>query len=173
MKRNALRILALLLCLMLPLTACAQAATGTEEVPNVTELLAKYTTLDLNPYLGKTVLISFFTEWCMYCMQELPDLRDINDLYDPEHFQIVLVPVWDGEDETNTQSVKDRFGMHHMTFFEDSDRMVASIVGVPGFPAMLIVNPDGTLAAGQSGRLPQDILTSFLDEMGVERAAAE
>jgi len=175
MKRNHLRLLALLLCILLPLSACAQteAEPETEALPNVVELLNEYTTLDLTPYLGKTMLVNFFTEWCGYCMMEMPDFREANDLYDPESFQMVLVHVWDGEDESNTESVKERFDMHHMTFFEDTDRMVASIVGVPGYPATLILNPDGTLAAGQSGMITLEALTAFLDEMGVERVAAE
>ena len=178
MKRNHLRMLALLLCILLPLSACAETAapeaeTQTDATPNLTELLAEYTTLDLTPYLGKTVIVNFFTEWCTYCMQEMPDFRKINDLYDPEQFQMVLVHVWDGEDESNTQSVKDRFDMHHMTFFEDEDRAVASLVGVPGYPATLIADGEGNVIAGQSGMLTYDVLTAFLDELGVERVAAE
>ena len=174
MKRSALRLTALLLCLLLPLSACAQTAQPeAEAAPNVTEILKEYTSLDISEHLGKTVLINFFTEWCGYCMKEMPDMKEVNDLYDPESFQMILVHVWDGEDESNTESVKERFGMHHMTFWEDTDRMVASVVGVPGFPATLIVAPDGTLAAGQSGMLTYDVLTQFLDGMGVERKAAE
>ncbi len=174
MKRNHLRILALLLCIILPLSACAETAEPeTETNPNLTELLNKYTTLDLSPYQGKTVIVNFFTEWCGYCMQEMPDFRKVNDLYNPEQFQMVLVHVWDGEDESNTQSVKDRFDMHHMTFFEDEDRMVASLVGVPGYPATLIVDGEGNVIAGQSGMLTYDVLTAFLDEVGVERVAEE
>lgn len=174
MKQNHLRLLALLLCLLLPLSACAEtAAPEAEAAPNVVEILSEYTTLDLTEHLGKTVLINFFTEWCTYCMKEMPDMKEVNDLYDPESFQMILVHVWDGEDETNTENVKERFGMQHMTFWEDTDRMVASVVGVPGYPATLILKPDGTLAAGQSGMLTYDTLTAFLDEMGVERVAAE
>ena len=174
MKKNHLRLLALLMCMLLPLSACAEtAAPETETKPNVVDVLNEYTTLDLSEHLGKTVLINFFTEWCTYCMQEMPDMKEVNDLYDPESFQMILVHVWDGEDESNTESVKERFGMQHMTFFEDEDRMVAGVVGVPGYPATLIVNPDGTLAAGQSGMLTFDVLTQFLDGMGVERKAAE
>ena len=174
MKQNHLRLLALLLCLLLPLSACAEtAAPEAEAAPNVVEILNEYTTLDLTEHLGKTVLINFFTEWCTYCMKEMPDMMEVNDLYDPESFQMILVHVWDGEDETNTENVKERFGMQHMTFWEDTDRMVAGVVGVPGYPATLILNPDGTLAAGQSGMLTYETLTAFLDEMGVERVAAE
>ena len=174
MKHNRLRLLALLMCLLLPLSACAQSAEPeTAEIPNVTNILREYTTLDLSGHLGKTVLINFFTEWCTYCMKEMPDMKAVNDLYAPESFQMILVHVWDGEDESNTQSVKDRFDMHHMTFFEDTDRMVASVVGVPGYPATLIVDAEGNLAAGQSGMLTYDVLTEFLDGMGVERKANE
>ena len=174
MTRNHLRLLALLLCLLLPFTACAGTAQPeTEATPNVVDILNESTTLDLSEHLGKTVLLNFFTEWCAYCMKEMPDLKLVNDLYDPENFQMILVHVWDGEDESNTENVKERFGMQHMTFFEDEDRMVASVVGVPGYPATLILNPDGTLAAGQSGMLTYDVLTQFLDDMGVERKAAE
>ena len=174
MKHRFLRLLSLLMCLLLPLTACAQSAeTETVEAPNVTEILREYTTLDLSEHLGKTVLINFFTEWCAYCMKEMPDMKEVNDLYDPESFQMILVHVWDGEDESNTESVKERFDMHHMTFFEDTDRMVASVVGVPGYPATLIVDAEGKLAAGQSGMLTFDVLTQFLDSMGVERKSAE
>ena len=174
MKRNHLRLTALLLCMLLPLSACAEtAAPQTESTPNVVDVLNEYTTLDLSEHLGKTVLINFFTEWCTYCMKEMPDMKEVNDLYDPESFQMILVHVWDGEDESNTESVKERFGMYHMTFFEDTDRVVASVVGVPGYPATLILNPDGSLAAGQSGMLTYDVLTQFLDGMGVGRNAAE
>ena len=165
MKKRMLCLLALALCLMLPLSAMAEE----ETVPTVTGILKEYTALDLEPYLGKTVLINFFTEWCYYCMQEMPDLKAVNDLYDPDSFQMVLVHVWDGEDETSTENVKEKFGMEHMTFFEDTDRMVASVVGLQGYPATLVVGPDGMLSAGQAGMVTLDMLTSHLDAMGVKR----
>ena len=161
------RFLALVLCLMMVMSlASVQAETA---VPNVTDLLFKYTTLDLNPYKGKTVLLNFFTEWCFYCMQEMPDLERVNDMYDPEQFQMVLVHVWDGEDETATETVKARFGMEDMVFFEDTDRMVASAVGLMGYPATILVNPDGTLAYAVNSMVTEEWLTTALDEMQVGR----
>ena len=161
------RFFALVLCLML-LTGIAGAQAQTV-VPNVTDLLFKYTELDLNPYKGKTVLLNFFTEWCYYCMQEMPDLERVNDMYDPEQFQMVLVHVWDGEDETATENVKQKFGMEDMVFFEDTDRMVASAVGLMGYPATILVNPDGTLAYAVNSMVTEEWLTTALDEMQVSR----
>ena len=165
MKR---RIFALLLCFTLVLGLTGASAEAV--VPNVTDLLFKYTTLDLNPYKGKTVLLNFFTEWCYYCMQEMPDLRTVNGLYDPEQFQMVLVHVWDGEDETSTENVKAKFGMEDMVFFEDTDRMVASVAGLRGYPATIIAEPDGTLAFAVNSMVTLDMLTEVLDGMGVPRA---
>ena len=162
------RILALLLCFTLALGLTG--ASAEEVVPNVTDLLFKYTTLDLNPYKGKTVLLNFFTEWCYYCMQEMPDLKEVNGMYDPEKFQTVLVHVWDGEDETSTENVKTKFGMEDMVFFEDTDRMVASVVGLMGYPATIIVNPDGTLATAVNSMVTEEWLTTVLDDLNVPRA---
>ena len=168
MKKLFSRSLALLLCLaalMVPFGVFAEEA----ENPNATELLKTYTKLDLTPYLGKTVLVNFFTEWCTYCMQEMPDLKKVNDMYDPEQFQMVLVHVWDGEDETATETVKARFGMEDMVFFEDTDRMVASVVGLMGYPATIIVEPDGELAYAVNSMVTEEWLTTALDEMDVKR----
>ena len=161
------RLLALVLCLML-MTGLTGAYAQTV-TPNVTDLLFKYTDLDLNPYKGKTVLLNFFTEWCYYCMQEMPDLKKVNDMYDPEQFQMVLVHVWDGEDETATETVKARFGMEDLVFFEDTDRMVASVVGLMGYPATIIVEPDGELAYAVNSMVTEEWLTTALDEMDVKR----
>ena len=68
MKTFFSRSLALMLCLaalMMPFGAFAEETAD----PNATEILKTYTKLDLSPYLGKTVLVNFFTEWCTYCMQ--------------------------------------------------------------------------------------------------------
>ena len=145
MNKSSIRKLAGLLVLTVLLAAAPLAPA--EEAPNVTELMNSYTELDLSPYLGKTVFINFFTEWCYYCMQEMPDIKALYDTYSEDELAIVLVHVWDGENADNTASVKGKYGMEDMTFFEDEDMMVASLVGLQGYPASLFLNPDGTLEA--------------------------
>ena len=161
------RIFSLLLCLMM---LFAFSASAQEVRPNVTDLMFTYTDLDLNPYKGKTVLLNFFTEWCYYCMKEMPDLKAVHDLYDEDKFEVVLVHVWDGEDETNTHNVQEKYGMQDMVFFEDTDRMVANVAGLRGYPATIIAEPDGTLAFAVNSMVTLDALTEVLDGMGVPRA---
>lgn len=164
------RLLAMISALALLVSgALAQEAA----VPNVTELMRQYTSLDLTPYLGKTVYINFFTEWCYYCMQEMPDIKRMYDAYDENELQIVLVHVWDGEDESSTENVKAAYGMEDMTFFEDQDFAAASLVGLQGYPASLFLNPDGTIALGANYMLSWEQMSAQLDEMGVSRKADE
>ena len=78
--------------------------------------------------------------------------------------------MWDGEDESNTQSVKERFGMQDMVFFEDTDSMVAYVTGLQGYPATIIVSPEGDLLFGANSMMDEEMLTALLDTFGVPRA---
>lgn len=172
MKSFWKRFCTLLMCLMLlafPLVSSAEE----EEKISLTELYQTYTTLDLTPYLGKTVLINFFTEWCAYCMQEMPDIKKVSELYDEEHFQVILVHPWQNEDDSNTESVKARFGMEDMVFFEDKDNLVTSLIGVPGFPTSLFLDEEGCMVGAAPFMLTLEQLTMQLDAMGVPRKAAD
>lgn len=170
MKQMLKRTLALALCL---LALVLPAAAEQTELPNVTEILNTYSTLDMTPYLGKVVLVNFFTEWCQYCMQEMPDIRRLTDLYEEDSLHIVLVHPWDGEDASNTESVKERFDLHDVTFFEDENGLVTQLVGVPGYPTSLFVNPDGILQAGAAYMLTLEQMTAQLDAMGAVRKAVD
>lgn len=161
--------LCLMLCALVLLTPGALA----QSAPNVTALMRQHTSLDLTPYLGKTVYLNFFTEWCYYCMQEMPDIQRMHETYDEEELEIVLVHVWDGEDESNTENVRETYGLEDVTFFEDQDFAVASMVGLQGYPASLFLNPDGTLASGANYLLTWEQMSAQLDEMGVARKADE
>ena len=170
MKQFFSRSLALMLCLaalMIPFGAFAEEAAN----PNATELFKTYTKLDLTPYLGKTVLVNFFTEWCAYCMQEMPDLKAASEMYDPDTFQLVFVHPWDGEDASNTESVKAKYGMEDMVFVEDEDGSIASLVGLPGYPTSLFIDAEGTLVGAAPFMLTLDQLTYQLDQMGAQRKA--
>ena len=151
------RLTVLALCVMMLALPVFSMAEETAK-PNVTDILKTYSELDLSPYQGKVVLVNFFTEWYQY---------------EEDSLQIVLVHPWAGEDAANTENVKERFDMHDMTFFEDEDGLVSTIVGVPGYPTSLFVNPDGTLEAGAAYMLTLEQMTAQLDAMGAVRKAVE
>ncbi|MEG0270336.1 MAG: TlpA disulfide reductase family protein [Clostridia bacterium] len=166
LRRFFLCLCCLLLALM-PLTAMAAA----QEPVDVIDLLQKNTKLDLTPYKGKTIFLNFFTQWCGYCMKEMPDIKAAYDAYSEDDLQIILVHVWDGEDERNTADVRKTFGMEDMTFFEDEDGSLADYVGLSGYPASLFISKDGTLSANFNYMLTKEMLEEQLSTMDVSKKA--
>ncbi|MFH1513706.1 MAG: redoxin domain-containing protein [Bacillota bacterium] len=127
------------------------------------------TGLDLSQYAGQAVLINFFTEWCPYCMEEMPDIKQVFDTYDPNSLEIILVHPWDGEDASNTASVVSRFGLEGVTTIEDEDFALTTLVGVPGYPTSIFVDPDGYLYHAVASKIDFSMITSIFDDMGIPR----
>jgi thiol-disulfide isomerase/thioredoxin len=126
--------------------------------------------LDLTPYKGKAIFLNFFTEWCPYCMQEMPAIKTIFNTYSQEELQIILVHVWDGEDERNTESIRQTYGLQDMTFFEDQDMGLARLVGLPGYPTSIFIDKDGYLEAGIPSALSLEQMAQAMESMGVSKA---
>ena len=149
--------------------ANAEDSENEEEVPIY---LADYyagTKLDLEQYLGKAVIINYFTEWCPYCMEEMPDFKKIMDTYDSESFVVLLVHPWDGEDETNSASVVERFGLDAATVIEDEDFAMTTAIGVPGYPTTLIVDASGYISFAVASRIDFETISNVLDALGVAK----
>ena len=159
------KLLSLTLCLLM---LCAATIAHAEEPVNARDVITEYTALDLTVYEGKAIYINFLTEWCPYCMLELPDIKTLYETYDPDDLAIVLVHVWDGEDETNTQSIIEEYGLEEMTFYEDMDRSLAAFVGLQGYPASLFIDKDGVLNGAYNYYLSYEQMQAEMEAMGVD-----
>ena len=163
-------LLLVLICMMTPALASASAGTPS---PELLHLISENSKLDLTPYTGKAIFLNFFTEWCGNCMVEMPDIRQTFDNYSEDELQIILVHAWSGEDETNSESVRKRFGMEAMTFFEDDDMGLSQGLGVQGYyPVSIFINKEGFLHTLKIGTLSLENMESLMDEMGVARKPA-
>lgn len=170
MRKSTKRILSVFFALLLlPVTAFA---TDTSEDTSDPVYVLDYfegSALDVSQYEGKALFLNFFTEWCPYCMAEMPDIKEIYDLYDPDSLEIILIHPWDGEDASNTASVVETYGLEGVTTIEDEDFTLTGIVGVPGYPTTVIIDPEGYLYYAVASKLDYDTLTSVFDAMGIPR----
>ncbi len=175
MRLSWKRILSVLfaVALLLPLTAFAEdASASTAEDTSEPLYVLDYfegSALDVSLYEGKALFLNFFTEWCPYCMAEMPDIKEIYDLYDPNSLEMILVHPWDGEDASNTASVVATYGLEGITTIEDETFELTTLVGVPGYPTSIIIDPDGYLYYAVASKLDYDTLTSIFDSMGIPR----
>ena len=170
MKRSAAVFFCVMMILGL-LTGAAPAA-GEEEKQTLVDVISEYTSMDLGPYEGKALFITFFTEWCPYCMQEMEHIKKIYDTYDREELALLLVHVWDREDASNTESVKQRFGMQDFTFFEDERMELIRVLRVPGYPFSFFINKEGALVNVASA-MSYEEMAAAVESMGVTKASAE
>ena len=175
MKHIRSQRLALTLALILAFAAICPAGFAAEtpvEELNFMDAVSEYTRLDLRPYRGKAVFLNFFTEWCPYCMIEMPDIKTIFDTYSSDDLQIVLVHVWDGEDATHSESIRKRFGLEDMTFFEDEDKALTYGLQLQGYPASIFLDQNGDVFSYQPGMLTLEQMTDIVDRLGVGKAGS-
>lgn len=166
-RKTLALLLALTLCwsLVLPAHAAEEPLYMLDKFPN--------TKLNLQQYQGKAIFMNFFTEWCPYCMQEMPDIKRVFEEYDQDELQILLMHVWDGEDERNTQSIQQTYGLEEMTFFEDEGALITQMLGVPGYPTSIFIDREGNFHKGIPTMMTYETITEALAEMGLSPAEPE
>jgi len=128
------------------------------------------TPLDLKQYWGKAYLLFFFTEASEECARQLPEVKRIFETYSSDALQVILIHEWVGENDTNTQNVIEKFGLHEMTFFEDRDQSVLKKVYPRGVPVMFFMDAGGFLHDAVSWYIPYEIIAEVVDAMGVPLA---
>lgn len=160
MKRSALCIV---LCLLLALLPTASLAEG--DASYVFDAFDG-TALELTPYEGKAIYISYFTSWCGYCMQEMPYIAQAFRDYSPDELQIILVHAWSGEDDSVTADVVSRYGLEGILILEDQDMALSAIVGLQGFPTNILIDKQGYLYQ-YTYALGEGELAGYLDALGV------
>ena len=163
--KGGIRIKRILCCLLALALLALTPASLAEEPIAAASLITENTGLDLTPYEGKAIYLNFFTGWCYYCMQEMPDIKTLYETYDPDELAIVLVHVWDGEDESESDRVRAEFGLEELTFYEDEDRSLASYVGLQGYPASMFIDSEGLLRGGYNYYLSLEQMTAGLVAM--------
>lgn len=161
-----------ILCLALSAVLLAAVPTALAQQESQKINLIEYfqgSDLDLSAYKGKALFLNFFTEWCPYCMQEMDSIKKVFETYSQDELQIVLVHSWSGEDATNTERVKERFGLEEMTFFEDETMSVTDLVGLQGFPTSIFADKDGFVTQ-VTYALEYEQMAKIVEEMGVAKA---
>ncbi|TMB28463.1 MAG: redoxin domain-containing protein [Deltaproteobacteria bacterium] len=102
---------------------------------------------------GHVVILDFWTYCCVNCMHVLPILRDLEERHanDP----VVVIGVhsakFDAEkDAQRIEAAMQRYGVSHPVAV-DSDMRIWSEYAVRSWPTLVIIRPDGTLAAVAPG----------------------
>jgi len=112
---------------------------------------------------GRIVILDFWTEGCINCIQILPTLKRIEEQFPTE---VVVIGVHSPKfaNEKNAASVKDaiqRYGIRH-PIIHDPAMTVWRAYGIQAWPTLVVVGSDGEPAGAISGEPDPDKLLAAI-----------
>ncbi|MGQ9747193.1 MAG: TlpA family protein disulfide reductase [Candidatus Caldatribacteriaceae bacterium] len=132
------------------------------EEKNFTLPLLQGGSLTLSDYLGKPVLLSFFTPTCSHCIREAPLLEAAYQRYKDTHELVVIGVGYIGEGgEEYMQHFVRNAGITHPVVIDTSQTKIYALYGVSGVPHNFFFNRCGDIVQ-EAGELTESILEKYL-----------
>jgi thiol-disulfide isomerase/thioredoxin/sugar lactone lactonase YvrE len=116
---------------------------------------------------GQIVILDFWTYCCINCMHVLPILRDLEERHREDPLVVIGVhsAKFDAEkDAQHIQQAMRRYGVGHAVAV-DSEMRLWSQYAVRSWPTLVVIRPDGTLAAVAPGEPDPQVLEAFVQEL--------
>lgn len=110
---------------------------------------------------GVPVVLTFFASWCGPCYSELPTVAQVADQLRASHTPVVFLGV-DGNDlDSSGLAFARRAGV---TFAVGADHAsaIAPRFGIPGYPATVFIDGDGTVAHVVRGPVTASVLRTWV-----------
>jgi thiol-disulfide isomerase/thioredoxin/sugar lactone lactonase YvrE len=120
--------------------------------------------LSLREMRGSVVILDFWTYCCINCMHVLPTLRAIEERHRNE--PVVVIGVHSGKFDAEREPLRiteavQRYDVRHPVVVDD-DMDIWSRYGVRSWPTLVIIRPDGTIAAIAPGEPELEVLDAFI-----------
>ena len=101
--------------------------------------------ISLNDYKGKYLLIDFWTVWCGPCIQELPNLKATYDKLDKSKIEILGIVCESPSDAV--EKMIDKYSITWPQIVSDDMNKIKINYGIIGYPTTLLINPEGIIIA--------------------------
>ena len=108
-------------------------------------------TVSLNDFKGKTVVLNLWATWCAPCVTEMPDLNTLQKRLKDKGVEIITVSM--DRSIEKAQAFYKKTGIDALPLYWDSTRSLGFDLGFNGLPATIIVNTNGQEVARVSGPL--------------------
>ncbi|HET7785355.1 MAG TPA: thioredoxin-like domain-containing protein [Myxococcales bacterium] len=120
--------------------------------------------LSIRDLRGQVVVLDFWTYCCINCMHVLPVLRDLEERHAADPLVVIGVhsAKFDAEkDDPHILAAMRRYGVSHPVAV-DSEMRIWSAYAVRSWPTLVVIRPDGTLAAVAPGEPDPAVLEAFV-----------
>jgi len=119
-------------------------------------------TLRLDDFLGKPLVLSFWTTWCPYCLRQTPIMVDAEHRYAVDGIQFAGVNVQESRDTVTPYLMQHGIGYPILL---DQDGAVAGLYAVSGYPTTYFLAADGRIVARHIGALSVEQLTGYAEQL--------
>jgi thiol-disulfide isomerase/thioredoxin len=122
---------------------------------------------------GRVVILDFWTEGCINCIQIIPTLRRVEDKY-PDKVVVIGVHSPKFANEKNAHSVKDairRYELRH-PIIHDPDMTIWRAYGVQAWPTLVVIGADGKIAGSIPGEPDPDRFVAAIDKLVADSSKA-
>lgn len=122
----------------------------------------------IDPGDGRAKIVAFVAHWCPHCQREVPLIQgwvDAGNL--PEDVDLYAVSTDVRSDQNNypPSAWLEREGWTGDVLLDDPDKTAASGWGLSGYPFLVFLDADGTVAYRASGGVPEAQLTQIVDAL--------
>ncbi|HHH39016.1 MAG TPA: TlpA family protein disulfide reductase [Sedimenticola sp.] len=155
MKRRTACLLPLLLALLLPLMALAEAVDFT--LPDV-----EGTQRRLSEFRGKWVLVNYWATWCPPCLEELPELEVFHNNHKDRDAVVLGVNMERIGSERLRAFVEEQFLSFPVLHTAPAPR--TPLGPVPALPTSYLISPRGEVVARQVGPVTAEMIEKFIAE---------
>lgn len=142
------------------------------EFPANAEWVNTGTPLTMEDLRGRYVLLDFWTYGCINCYHMVPNLNELHARYEGG---LVVVGVhsakFSHESETeNIQQAVQRYDIRYPVL-NDAEMVLWQAYMVPGWPTILLFDPDGNVVGGHVGEWQLEMITTLMDQLLAGEAA--
>ncbi|MBQ4062032.1 MAG: TlpA family protein disulfide reductase [Christensenellaceae bacterium] len=124
--------------------------------------------VQFSEFLGKPVVLNFWTSWCGFCRVEMPDFEQAY-LERKDEIEFVMLNAPDGTRETVeiAKAFLEEKGYTFPVYFDTEFEAVIKY-GVRGYPITFFIDEEGYIFAYKNGMVEKETLDEILDMMLAE-----
>jgi len=117
--------------------------------------------ISLEDFKGKYVLLDFWAEWCGPCISEFPALKELYAKTNRSKFEIIGIV-----GDSSPDGLKERIDQHALYWPQIlSNEIVKTMYGVNSYPTTIIIDTKGTIIAKNlRGEKLEEKILSFINE---------
>lgn len=128
-------------------------------VPDFTVLDAQGNEVNFSDYVGKPIVLGFWTHWCGACQQSIPTLEAVKEDLG-EDVTILLMHTGPAVDK-GMEAVEERG--YSLIALYDKDYTVSQMFGVNAYPSTFFLDAEGNLSTYYVGFMDEDLVKAGVE----------